>query len=372
MKTFIKKIFPSLYFLALLSFSIMVANANEILMPPYLQAVTHSSITIMAEAKDESPIKADLGNNENCELSASTQFILATSAKPNTYVHRIVFNDLLPGTKYFYKLTDPKSGKEYKGAFKTAALPGSPFTFAAMGDTRTQVKKHKAVAEGIMSHNPDFSIYSGDLCNKPSYESYKTEFLIPAQLQLSANVPFLNAAGNHEDWSKNTQAFTQSPASNSGEQFFHSFDYGDAHFLVISTEHGLDMQSPQAKFAIKDLKETKAKWKFAMFHIPAYCGGGHGENKNIKKFTTNILEPGGVDVVLTGHSHFYQRNFVNGIYHIVSAGGGAPLYTPEKKDYTQVQAKVHHYMIWSVSPDVLSFKVYDINNNIIDELEIKK
>lgn len=372
---FIKKSTPLIQILFLLAaflLSSITCNANEILMSPYLQAVSHNSITLMVETKTEEPISAVFSEDENYGKPASTKFTQATTANPKTYMHRIVFESLNLGTKYFYKIKDEKSGKEYSGSFKTAVNPGTPFTFAAMGDTRTQVKKHAAVANGIASHHPDFSIYSGDLCAKPSYESYKSEFLIPEQLALSANVPFLNAVGNHEDWSENTQAFTQAPESNSGEQFYYSFDYGDAHFLVISTEHGLGMNSAQAKFAIKDLKESKANWKFAMFHIPAYCGGGHGENKNMKNFTTKILEPGGVDVVLTGHSHFYQRNFVNGIYHIVSAGGGAPLYNPEKKDYTQVQAKVHHYMIWSVSPEILAFKVYDIDGKIIDELEITK
>lgn len=345
-------------------------TSQDIVMRPYLQAVTHNSITVMVESKNETPIFAYYGEDTDFGKSSVTKFTKPTGADPQTYVHRIVLDSLEPNKNYNYKVIE--KGKEYRGSFKTAVLPGTPFKFAAMGDTRTYVNKHGAVAKGIESHSPHFSLYSGDLCAHPTYESWKSEFFIREELSLITNVPFLNAVGNHEDWSTATEAFTEAPPSNSGEQFYYSFDYGDVHFLVISTEHGLSSNAAQVKFAKKDLKNSKAKWKIAMFHIPAYCGGGHGENKVMKNFTTEVLEPNNVDVVLTGHSHFYQSNYVNGIYHIVSAGGGAPLYTPKKMSYTQTQAKVHHYMIWEASADKLAFKVYDIKGNLIDKMELKK
>lgn len=369
------KTFYNLFFVIIFLFAFFCTNnllANDVIMQPYLQAVTQNSITVMIESTKDKAITINYGETEEYGKIASTNFYETTSASPTTYVHRVVLNELQSGKKYYYKVETTNPSITYKGSFHTAVQPGNSFRFAAMGDTRSQVKKHSAAAKGITEHNPKFSLYSGDLCNKPTYESYKSEFLIPNQLELSANVPFINSIGNHEDWSQDTKAFTQAPESNSGEQFYYSFDYGDIHFLVISTEHGLSENSAQVKFAKKDLAESKAKWKIAIFHIPAYCGGGHGENKTMQKFTTNVLEPNDVDVVLTGHSHFYQRNFVNGIYHIVSAGGGAPLYNPKKKDYTQVQAKVHHFMIWDASPDKLAFKVYDIEGKIIDQLDLKK
>jgi predicted phosphodiesterase len=343
---------------------------KAILTKPYLQAVTQNSIMVMVESTYQKPIEVEYGETDSYGKKAQTTKIVETDAPKITYVHRIKLSDLKPYTKYFYKVTG--DDEVFQGSFRTAAPKGQTFTFAAMGDTRSQVKKHAAVAKGIHSHDPDFSLYSGDLCNKPTYESWKTEFLIQEQLDLAANVPFLNAVGNHEDWSQNTEAFTEAPESNSGEQYFYSFDYGDVHFLAISTENALGENSKQVRFAKEDLANTDAKWKIVMFHIPAYCGGGHGENRVMKRFTKDVIEPNDVDIVLTGHSHFYQRNYVNGVYHIVSAGGGAPLYTPKEKDYTQIQAKKYHYMIWNASPEKLSFKVYDTEGNIIDELELEK
>jgi predicted phosphodiesterase len=241
-----------------------------------------------------------------------------------------------------------------------------------MGDCRSNPKMFEKISRLMSDKQPYFSVYSGDLCYDGSYDSWKTEFFIPEQLELISRVPFFNSIGNHESWGQNTKAFTHSPASKSGMMDYYSFDYGDVHFIIINSEADVKPGSKQYNFVKKDLKATTQKWKIAVFHIPAYCAGGHNENKNMIKLCNDLFEPGKVDLVITGHSHFYQHNYVAGVHHFVIAGGGAPLYTPKKRDYVVKSRKIHHYGVFDVSPENIKLTVYDSNDSVIDTVEIKK
>jgi predicted phosphodiesterase len=347
------------------------AKNYEVINSAYLQALTPNSVIVMVESRSTDDISVKFSKIDGKEKTAKTAFYKETETSPKTYVHRILLDGLEPDTEYNYEVF--VGGKSFsKAKFRSGVLPGTPFRFAAMGDCRSNPKVHSKIAELIHSEKPLFSLYGGDICANESYESFRDEFFIPAELKLSAEVPFFNAVGNHEDWSQNTRAFTQWIESNSTQESFYSFDIGDVHFLVISTEHGITKDSEQWKFFVEDLKENKSKWTFALSHIPAYCSGGHGENHRMKRFVRGVLKPGGVDVFLTGHSHFYQRNYVEGMYHIVTAGGGAPLYTPKKANYVQKKAKVFHYCYFDVTTDQINMTVKDIDGKIIDTLELKK
>jgi hypothetical protein len=84
------------------------------------------------------------------------------------------------------------------------------------------------------------------------------------------------------------------------------------------------------------------------------------------KVSEDLFEKYKVNLVLNGHSHFYQRNEVNGITHLTLAGGGAPLYTPEPKKYTVKSAKEHHYGYFEIIGSEIKFYVYNIEGKEID------
>lgn len=241
-----------------------------------------------------------------------------------------------------------------------------------MGDCRSNPKVHNNICAEMIKHKPLMSVYLGDLCNTSRYKTWKSEFFVKSELELISQVPFYNAIGNHEDWTTNTKAFQQAPVSKSKHQAYYSFDWGDVHFLILSTEHRTSKGSSQYKFAQKDLAATKKKWKVVAFHNHAYCAGGHGENKYMKRMSKNIFVPNKVDIVLNGHSHFYQHNLVDGIHHLIVAGGGAPLYNAKKADYVVKSARKFHYGMVDVTPQKLDLKIYDLKGNVIDSLVLKK
>jgi predicted phosphodiesterase len=120
---------------------------------------------------------------------------------------------------------------------------------------------------------------------------------------------------------------------------------------------------------MEDLKSTLKPWKIVMMHEPAYCSGGHDENKELMALSKSVFEPNGVDFVLAGHSHFYQRNEVNGITHLVMGSAGAPLYQPKMTTYTKFQAKEHHFAIIDVSSFRIKIFIYNEKNELLEMVE---
>ena len=334
----------------------------------YLQAVKADSICVMAESSSFIPLNVLYGQTSEYGASAKTAGAALTTG--GTFIHRIPLTGLTPDTTYHYRLGS------HSASFRTAASVGASFRFAVMGDARTGTAIHDAIAGLILAAEPRFSLYGGDLCdNGSSYASYKEQFFRPAQLTLAAAVPFFNATGNHEGWGTNTRAFLEAPASASGNQGYYSFDYGDLHVVVMNylDPEGYTAGSPQYDFIASDLAATDKKWKIVICHVPAYSNGGHGEDSGMIDNTRSIFEPAGVDLVIAAHNHFYQRNFVNGIYHLVIGSSGAPLYDPGPVGgYTQVSLKSYCFAIFDLTPTTLQMRVYNETGGEIDALTLSK
>lgn len=334
----------------------------------YLQAITSNSVYVMAESSGEQALSVSYGQTPAYGRLAVTSVAAPTTG--GTFIHRIPLEGLMPGTRYYYRLGS------HINSFRTAVPPGTPFRFAWIGDTRTGTAIHDAIAARVADSDPAFSLYGGDLCDDgSSYRIYIEQFFRPAQLALSARVPFFNAVGNHEGWGTNTRAFLQAPASGSGNQGYYSFDYGDLHVVVMNYMEpaGYTAGSPQYQFVAADLAATAKIWKIVICHVPAYSSGGHGEDAGMMENTRTIFEPAGVDLVIAAHNHFYQRNFANGIYHLVIGSAGAPLYEPgPAAGYTQVSLKSHCWAVFDLTPTTLQMHAYDETGAEIDTLMLSK
>ena len=111
----------------------------------------------------------------------------------------------------------------------------------------------------------------------------------------------------------------------SGTAHYYSYDYGNIHFIMLDS-YGIDggnhlyddtANGQQALWLKADLAANagKHKWTIACMHHPPYTHGSHNSDAEqdlaaIRKKITPILERYGVDVVLAGHSHVYERSFL--------------------------------------------------------------
>jgi acid phosphatase type 7 len=371
------------------------AQKDSFVMTPYLQAVTTNSIYVLVETTSADAVTVEYGLTPSYGSKASTESVEQTTER--TFVHNVKLSGLAANTVYHYRAVLAGNASQ-DASFRTAPNPGTSFRFAWLADVRSTkyasfwnisipgtnhffawfanhgwgLETHDAIAKRIAEAKPVMSLYGGDLCYNSSYQAFKDEFFRPNERALIANVPFFNTPGNHEKWSQNTKAFTQAPASPSGTQEYYSFDYGDMHVLVLNNEVDYNEGSPQYLYAQNDLASTSKPWKVVIYHRPAYCAGGHGEDIQMKTMSEKVFEPNHVDVIINGHSHFFQHNLVHGIHHMVLGSAGAPLYALGTASYVVTAAHDYSYGIIDVTPSSFTMTVYNDKGKVLDTLFLKK
>ena len=133
--------------------------------------------------------------------------------------------------------------------------------------------------------------------------------------------------GNHESATNGSGvpwhyvAWTQPTAAEaggvaSGTEAYFSFNYGNIHVIYLdSFGSSRSSTGAMANWLRNDLAANTATWTIAFFHHPPYSKGSHNSDteSQLVEMRTNILpilEDGGVDLVLSGHSHAYERSFL--------------------------------------------------------------
>jgi hypothetical protein len=100
----------------------------------------------------------------------------------------------------------------------------------------------------------------------------------------------------------------------SGTEHYYSFDFGNIHFICLdSMTANRSAGGAMANWLRADLGSTLRDWTIAFWHHPPYSKGSHDsdvetELVQMRQNFLPILESGGVDLVLSGHSHAYERS----------------------------------------------------------------
>ncbi|MGB2997632.1 MAG: metallophosphoesterase family protein [Phycisphaerae bacterium] len=293
------------------------------------------------------------------------------------YLYRARLTDLQPGTSYRYWVKDCLPGR--------LVIPPDPkrlttwpekaerVTFIAYGDSRSHPDRHRAVAEHFNKHSPAFVLHTGDcVANGAAYDQWGPQFFEPLA-DVIDHVPVLIARGNHEGGAENVLRLFDMPE---GRTWF-SFDYGPVHFVVL--DYGKEDEGVLA-WLEKDLAASKTPWKIAAYHVPTFNFGGHQSDAARTTFLP-LFEKYGVDVVLTGHSHVYER-FVplrragdpgaQPITFITTGGGGAPLYDITEHPLLAKTAKVLHYCLFTADAKTLRIQTFTPDGKVLDALTISK
>ena len=292
--------------------------------------------------------------------------------------HAYTIENLTPSTKYYYRII--AEADTFPGSFSTAPYSNvGEARFFAYGDCRTYPADHNIVAGAINSSliaHPSSSaliISVGDLNSDGDLEDdWDSEFFASSYSSLQtmlADIPYQCCMGNHEGTGELFEKYFPYPYV--ADRYW-SFDYGPVHFVMIDQYVDYSSGSAQHAWIASDLASTSKPWKMVVLHEPGWtAGGGHENNATVQNDIQPLCELHGVSIVFGGHNHYYARAVVNGIHHITTGGGGAPLHTPNL-GYPNIVAgaSAYHYCDIEIDDGSLSFVAVSTSGDTLDEFTV--
>ncbi len=242
--------------------------------------------------------------------------------------------------------------------------------FAVIGDTGTgdsrQLEVARALAAARAKFPFDFSLMVGDnMYGADSARDYVRKFEAPYKPLLSAGVKFYAALGNHDD---PNQRFYK-PFNMGGERYYTfkpSLNAG-VRFFALDSNY---MDERQLSWLDKELASSGSDWKIAFFHHPPYSSGEtHGSADLIRQQLEPLFVKHSVQVVFTGHEHFYERiKPQKGVTYFI--GGASAKLRRGDLTKTELTAKGwdqgYTYMLLELVDDQLTFQTLSSTGQTID------
>jgi hypothetical protein len=342
--------------------------ATTIVRGPYLQSATPTSMVVRwrTDLTEGSVVSYGLERNQ-LTLSAraegiSTEHIVQLSGlKPNTRYYYSVGAAVLPPPSAEKKAAEDAPGRAAVNSFTTPPPvgPAQPTRIWVLGDPGTKNATQAAVRDVYYKYTgtraTDLWLLLGDNAYPDGTDAdyQKAIFeMYPVTLRTS---PVWSTLGNHDGKSANsiTQSgvyydlFTlptrgEAGGVMSGTEAYYSFDYANIHFICLDS-HDSDRSAngPMMQWLKADLAATQRDWIIAFFHHPTHTKGTHDSDKDtdsagrmndMRAIFLPVLEQGDVDLILTGHSHVYERSWLMDGHYGKSPTFDAAVHVKQKVD----------------------------------------
>ncbi|MDW0144761.1 MAG: metallophosphoesterase [Nitrososphaeraceae archaeon] len=177
------------------------------------------------------------------------------------------------------------------------------FNFAAAGDFGCSTNTKNTV-ENMQSKEPEIVLALGDLSYHSTADCW-FDMMLPIKDKLMITL-------GHHDVEDGQAKMDQYLNSFGLEKPFYSYEYNKVHFLVMSAKSVYYKGSEQYNFILEDLKKAAenkdVNWIVVSSYGPPYTSPSeHTAFKELRDVYHPIFEKYGVDLVLSGHNHNYQR-----------------------------------------------------------------
>lgn len=362
--------------------------AQTIIRGPYMNLATQTGIIIRWKTDVATDSKVSFGTTKD-NLNKSVIVDLVTNE------HIVQLTGLAANTKYFYSVgtTGQALQGDANNYFKTApsAASNQKIRILAMGDMGNNSTNQINVRNAYLKYNgtnyTDIWMLLGDNAYEKGTESnYNTNFFNIYQQNLSKNHVLWPAPGNHDyaDYAArqadhNIAYYSIFSLPSAGEaggvasntEAYYSYNYGNTHFVSLDSygwETGntrlYDTLGPQVTWLKRDLASNNRQWTVVYFHHPPYTKGSHNSDSEtelikMRQNLVRILERYNVDLVLSGHSHSYERSYlINGHYGLentfslagaVSASSGKYNGSANSCPYIKNSSEVRNGIVFAVA-----------------------
>ena len=302
----------------------------QLLRGPYLQKAAPSAMTVRWRTSIAGIGRIRYGTAPG----VLTNLVAELAAEEN---HTVRLTGLTPGTKYYYQVET--TGLTLAGGpnffFTTPPPAGStgPVRVWVLGDAGTADLGQQSVRDAfipIHAEKPaDLWLMLGDNAYGSGRDLEYQRAVFDMYHPWLEQLPLWSCIGNHETyenpdaqgrfaWDRifDNPAAAECGGVASGTGRYYSWDYAHIHFVCLdSMIASRAANGPMAQWLTADLQANTQQWTIAFWHHPPYTKGTHDSDyeDELIEMRTNllpILENYGVDLVLCGHSHVYERSFL--------------------------------------------------------------
>ncbi len=322
-------------------------------------------------------------------------FPASNTQLPSTfYQYQADVTGLQPDTEYSYQVT--VNGQDLvsdasKFRFRTA--PAGKFSFLAFGDSGAVSAEQLSLVQ-LMAAEPDISmvVHVGDMAYPDGTFEELEDAYFGVNASLMRRLPFYSTPGNHEYNTTSAAPYLAGvsapesgvPAADQGR--YYSFDWANAHFVSVDTNL-LTTSRAGAMLAWldADLAATNRHWRIVFLHHTPYPTGFHLGDPicaAAQQLVNPIVERHGVQLVLAGHEHGYERTYPlagdqpvsssssASTTYVVTGGGGGALESVGSFAQTAISVQAFHYLRVDVDGQALTLRAIGIDGSQIDQVTL--
>lgn len=222
------------------------------------------------------------------------------------------------------------------------------FSFLAFGDNQGWNTTYKLLLDKASKEpNVAFAVHVGDFVPYGKDEEYRDYLTL---IKKYPTLKIYHAMGNHDavagGWKRFAKYFGPS---------YYSFDYENAHFVILNNSFKEFFDEQQIDWLKKDLASTDKEFKFLFFHKPVFDASGlyEGHTMDSRQMSERMIEifkRYKVDYVVCGHIHGFSTARRDGVNYVITGGGGGRLYLPPEF------GGFYHYVRFDVFRDKIEIR----------------
>lgn len=321
-------------FTCLLAFG---ASAASFVHGPYSGAPSADSLAISWLSSERIAARVEYSLLSQYELSGafsdSVDAPLIESGAASQTEH-VVLQSLEPDAEYVYRVVLDGSGNDEEdvasalGHFVTEPPSGRTVSFAIVSDTQWQWEgdnRLAAVGNAVAADKTpfDFVLHAGDIVESPAAQYWDHWFASFGSMLLRA--PFIPVLGNHEGNHRSYyDNFAHPPGGGKQDERWWALHWGDVVVVGLDTNVTRAADYIAQQEWVRQHLSGPEPHRIVMFHHPVYSSDAyHRDDYALDKIFHRIFADTGVDLVINGHAHSYERSERDGVTYVVAGGGGA-------------------------------------------------
>src|ERR1044071_4486376 len=364
----------------------LVANFSR---GPFVQNVSSNSARVIWRTPVPADSKLEFGPDANLG-----RVLLDTNA---VTTHVVTVTNLAPDSACFYRVSSSDGNQAVAASvasFRTLKVSGA-VRFVVFGDTGGDSLGQYQVAEVVRSLAPELVLHVGDVIY-PSFDVRRADLKCLSVYQAHMkSTPYFFVFGNHDLYSGDgayLETFYLPTNTATGTEHFYSFDHGDVHFCGLFVplrsqdaafaDYYLGDGTAQYRWLTNALATTLKPWKILFFHIPVNTSGPHRfdssagvyDRLELQRLLLPLARQYGVQLILNGHDHAFEKCApMNGVHVVVTGGGGFEPYPLAERDPANAQYwSALHCSLVTVEGDSLRLEAIGTDGVAFDSLTIQR